>query len=254
MGLECNSSCAYNIDQADNGWGVWGMGPFRIDSSICRAAFVAGVIGHKGGPVYLYSAGQEPEFVPYGVLMRQAFCFKHMRNECKFHLAKPDKRSYRKKKSSPKRKKSKSKTWTLVLSNMKALASKDVGEKAFNTMFGKSGDLIIKRVCKSCRSEYREMYYRRYTALSKAKFNAYDNMKQNWFKKNNVLNKDFGIFSSYKDAMAKKNPWKFCNYDDPGVGFPRDCGIKGAVGNQWNAFKGSRHVRASRQVAYYIHA
>jgi len=29
--------------------------------------------------------------------------------------------------------------------------------------------------------------------------------------------------------------WKFCNYDDPNVGFPRDCGKTGYVPFQWNA-------------------
>ena len=31
------------------------------------------------------------------------------------------------------------------------------------------------------------------------------------------------------------NKWKYCNYDDPTVGFPRDCGKLGLVAYQWNA-------------------
>jgi len=34
------------------------------------------------------------------------------------------------------------------------------------------------------------------------------------------------------------NKWNFCNYDNPTVGFPRDCGKKQAVTNQWNTIDG----------------
>ena len=46
---------------------------------------------------------------------------------------------------------------------------------------------------------------------------------------------DFELYSSKEDALAGRNPWKYCNYDDPGVGFPRDCGKTGGVGGQWNS-------------------
>merc|ERR1711871_110162 len=142
-------------------------------------------------------------------------------------------------------------TWVKLLTNG-AYGNYDVGAAKFNDVFRKSGDFVIKRVCSNCRSDYKEVYYRRYT--SPASFAPYDYMKMNWFSRNNVLNKDFGIFSSYEDAMAKRNPWKYCNYDDPGVGFPRDCGVTGYVAHQWNAFSGSRHAGGSRSVAYYIHS
>ena len=122
----------------------------------------------------------------------------------------------------------------------------DVGEKKFNTLFHASKTHIIKRVCRSCKPEYREIFYRRYTHVST--FGAYDYMKQNWRSASNKINKDFGIFSSYGDALAKKNPWKFCNYDDPGVGFPRDCGMTKAVGGQWN----SDVKKNGKAVAFYI--
>ena len=90
------------------------------------------------------------------------------------------------------------------------------------------------------------MYYRRYT--SPASFGVYDYLKENWFSKNNAINRDFGIFSSYDDAVAKRSPWQFCNYDDPGVGFPRDCGKTGAVGHQWNSWTRGD----GKDVAYYV--
>jgi len=79
----CTSGCAYNIDQADAGWGVYGMGPFRVDSHICRAALTANVIGHGGGVVTMTFAGDEPEFVPFGALIKSTFCFKGMK-ACSF--------------------------------------------------------------------------------------------------------------------------------------------------------------------------
>ena len=38
----CPSSCA-NVGETDLGWQVYGFGPFRDDSCICKAAFTAGV-------------------------------------------------------------------------------------------------------------------------------------------------------------------------------------------------------------------
>merc|ERR1719181_1913926 len=48
--------------------------------------------------------------------------------------------------------------------------------------------------------------------------------------------KDFDIFSSYEDAVADKNPWKYCNGGDRGVGFPRDCGAARKTNWTWFAF------------------
>ena len=56
--VKCASSCALNVDETAPGWQVYGYGPFRDDSSICKAAFVADVIGHKGGVVTLLFSGR----------------------------------------------------------------------------------------------------------------------------------------------------------------------------------------------------
>merc|ERR1711918_189943 len=112
-------------------------------------------------------------------------------------------------------------SWKLGLSKGR-YGNKDIGHAEFNKLFANSPNQIVKRVCSGCRSEYKEMYYRRYSSPSNV--NVYDLMKQNWKTHNNVVNKDFGIFSTYADAVAKRNPWKSCNYNDPGIGFPRDCG------------------------------
>ena len=55
--VKCESSCL-NVDETKPGWQVYGYGPFRDDSSICKAAFVAGVIGNGGGVATLLFAGR----------------------------------------------------------------------------------------------------------------------------------------------------------------------------------------------------
>ena len=137
-----------------------------------------------------------------------------------------------------------SQKWVLGLAKG-SYGSKDIGKDEFNKIFQQSSSAIIKRVCSSCSNDYKEIYYRRYTNPSS--FTPYDYMKQNWFSKNNAVNKDFGIFSSYADAVSRQNPWKFCNYNDPGIGFPRDCGKTGGVGGQWNSW-----TRGGQAVAYYV--
>jgi hypothetical protein len=134
--------------------------------------------------------------------------------------------------------------WNKALSKG-AYRNKDVGAACFNKAFWASKNKIVKRVCRSCHPDYRVMYYRRYTKTKS--FPVYDYLKMNWKSSNNVLNRDFGIFSSYGDALRKRNPWRFCNYNDPGIGFPRDCGKRRAVGGQWNSWR-----RGGKQVAYYI--
>jgi hypothetical protein len=86
----------------------------------------------------------------------------------------------------------------------------------------------------------REIYYKRLTPVPSGA-SMYDLFYTTWGSAGNLLNVDFGLFSSYEDAVSGKNPWKFCNYNDPDVGFPRDCGPSGHVSYQWNTAQGSRH-------------
>jgi len=46
---------------------------------------------------------------------------------------------------------------------------------------------------------------------------------------------DFNLFSSMEDALDDSDPWTYCNYNDYGIGFPRDCGPNGRVHHQWNS-------------------
>ena len=44
----------------------------------------------------------------------------------------------------------------------------------------------------------------------------------------NVFGADFALFSSFVDAQKDENRWKFCDFDQYKVGFPRNCGRNGA--------------------------
>ena len=63
--VRCTTGCAMNVGETDPGWEVFGFGPFRDDSSICKAASVAGVIGESGGVVTLLFAGRAWSFGLY---------------------------------------------------------------------------------------------------------------------------------------------------------------------------------------------
>mgnify|MGYP007000279869 len=64
--------------------------------------------------------------------------------------------------------------------------------------------------------------------------------------------------STYEDALAGTNAWSFCNYDDVGVGFPRDCGREENKGGQWNSLRqgGKQNIRFSTETKeeYTLHA
>lgn len=103
----------------------------------------------------------------------------------------------------------------------------------FNTKFVANGGLV-ERTCPSCGSDHQTMVYKRTSALPAGK-DWYQLFMQDWFSSQNNINTDFKLYSSVSDAETDTNAWQYCNYDDPGVGFPRDCGKTGGVGGQWNS-------------------
>ena len=82
VALRCDSGCE-DADETSCKWEVYGMGPFLMDSCVCKAALVAGVIKSEGGEVTVTIAELEPEFVLYATLRRFTFCFEGMK-KCKF--------------------------------------------------------------------------------------------------------------------------------------------------------------------------
>ena len=120
--------------------------------------------------------------------------------------------------------------WITVYSKG-TFGSIDLGKDQTNLLFNDS--LIFKRDCTDCVSTHKEIYYKRITPIPST-FSIYDQFN-NWTSTNNVINIGFKLYSSYNDVLNDTNAWKFCNYDDPSIGFPRDCGITSAVGGQWNS-------------------
>ena len=122
----------------------------------------------------------------------------------------------------------------------------DVGKSQFNQLFWKSQSHILKRVCPGCRASHREIYYKRLTKLNSFDLYSYTD---NWRSRDNVLGKDFNLYSTLADAMNDRNRWKYCNYNDPNIGMFRDCGPKGHVPGEWTS-----RVRGGDAASFYLMA
>jgi len=124
-------------------------------------------------------------------------------------------------------------TWEMPRTTSLSWSTAPTDRDTFNTKFIANGGLV-ERTCPSCAGDYQTIVYKRTSTMPVGK-DWYQLFMQDWFSSQNNLNTDFKLYSSVSDAESDTNPWQFCNYDDPGVGFPRDCGKTGAVGGQWNS-------------------
>ena len=82
---------------------------------------------------------------------------------------------------------------------------------------------IVRRVCPGCSNSHKDVYYRRLTPMPDD-FDLLDTLMNNWFDEDNAHNVDFAIYSTHLDAYYDTHRWTFCNFNDAGIGFPRDCG------------------------------
>ena len=130
--------------------------------------------------------------------------------------------------------------WTTVLSKGAFGAARVTPDGLEKMLFQQSPDRIIRRECPRCPDDvYKVVYYRRLTPL-----NGLDlvlTLASNWTDYQNVLNTDFEMYSTLKDAQTRTQSarWMTCNYNDKsGVGAFRDCGPKEPVSNNWNSFSG----------------
>jgi len=107
------------------------------------------------------------------------------------------------------------------------------GKPCFDQLFVKGS--IVHRECADCAASHKNIYYLRVTDVP-SELSAYDVFLENWFDRyNNKLNVDFRLYSSLPDLRNDRNRWNACNFNDAGVGFPRDCGPTGQIGHQWNS-------------------
>jgi len=122
------------------------------------------------------------------------------------------------------------------------------GETFLRAGVENSANKILYRYCKDCAGTHQHIFYKRLTAIP-AELQFLDLFMDNWFDTHNVLGVDFNLFSTYEDAENDENPWLFCNYNDPTVGFPRDCGPTGYKSWKWNKFY---NTGGQYNVAYYV--
>ncbi len=118
----------------------------------------------------------------------------------------------------------------------------DIGHKNFDQVVKNSTVLrdgvgaILKRECSSCQTSHKLIYYKRIKKFPPG-FSIYDTLLNTWASFNNVLNNDFELYSTFQDLINQENKWQFCNYDDQGIGFPRDCGKQHSIPNQWTSLR-----------------
>ena len=108
----------------------------------------------------------------------------------------------------------------------------DIGETAFNEAFQ------LCPLVKYVRNGADHAYYHRITDIP-SNFDAYS-LERTRKDTNNVLGTDFDLFDTLDDLRSSANKWQFCNYNDPDVGFPRDCGKETGVADTWFSMPGDR--------------
>ena len=110
------------------------------------------------------------------------------------------------------------------------------GKDAFNDEARKSDNGIIRRECEDCPATHRDIYFRR--KRDPELHDYWADLMVNW--RGDVrFHLDFDIYSNLGDAEFDTNAWQFCNGNDPGIGFPRDCGPVSSVPYTWNSFTNS---------------
>ena len=132
--------------------------------------------------------------------------------------------------------------WTTFASKDTTYSS-DVSGARLAAHMNANADAIIHRNCPECADSHKDIYYKRLAPVpEQATFDADSGKAQNFvdlFTDNwmdtpsNELNVDFELYSTYEDAVLGNRAWTYCNYNQAGVGFPRDCGPTGFKGSQW---------------------
>jgi hypothetical protein len=129
-----------------------------------------------------------------------------------------------------------------------------VDEEAVRKFLSCQGEkAIIRRICLDCsNAKYRDLYYKRLTPVPD-ELNLVATLASDWTEVNNTLGTHFNIYESLNDALTGQHAWQYSNYDDPGVGFPRDCGpTAGSKSSyQWNSLvdRGG----GKKEVAFYLY-
>ena len=127
--------------------------------------------------------------------------------------------------------------------------------KDWQSLLKNSENQIIWRQCNDCNSApHRNIFYRRISPWKgtdiKSLFLHTWSISSNG--KANRLNVDFELYSSYDDALKRIRRWNWCNYNDRGIGFPRDCGPHRPVGGQWRSWSSRTSWNKNWRFKYLI--
>jgi len=111
----------------------------------------------------------------------------------------------------------------------------------FNRVFRQAGTGILRRQCSSCHADYKDVYIKVREPMG---WDAYTELLVTW--SSSGFQYTFDLYSSLQDALSDNvnNRWRFCNGGDPGIGFPRDCGLRSSFPYQWNSFTNPRGQQA----------
>ena len=98
-----------------------------------------------------------------------------------------------------------------------ARVAPDAGPAGFNELFRRSPNGVIRAVCPSCNSSHQEVFYAR---LSGTAFDPHLSMRSPFRAANHgQIGLDWGMFSTYADALARANPWPFSDAVRAWAGF-----------------------------------
>jgi hypothetical protein len=135
--------------------------------------------------------------------------------------------------------------WTLVYATG-SFGSYDLGKDATNALFNQN--LVFYRVCNDCPDVSKLIFYKRISPIP-AGFSVYDQMVNTWTSNNNVLNNDFKLYGSLTNFTSDYGAWSYCDYNDPGIAFPRNCGPTAAISLVWYS---KTHPLTRRNIEFYV--
>jgi len=115
----------------------------------------------------------------------------------------------------------------------------DIGAATFNRLFRSCP--VVRYV----RNKRVHSIYSRVTSPMRVP-DPYKLFMLEWKSMGNVLNVDFGMYSTLEDARFKRNGWSYCSYDAGwGTGYPHECGRADRTVGEWFAMPLTGSTRRS---------
>jgi hypothetical protein len=126
-----------------------------------------------------------------------------------------------------------------------------IGPNLFNLVYSSSAHQVVRRICPNCLPTHQNIYYRRGTPVP-AGFDLLDSILSNTSSQvGQQYGKDFYLYSTYADAVARTNAWPCQNFTATD-GFPYGCGPdQDGYDDQSSNFEDES---GRQDVAFYIEA